>query len=240
MGQNTHGEGGNCSSAEVGRLCCNSPARSPRCKSRVCGACHVGACGLRLQVLGRMKQAMVEHSSSASHSFLLDDDSTLPFVANEILAQMDDKVGGGIRGSVLCNVGGWVCVCVCRMSCWHDAVCACRASRQQQAHLLHCIVVDQAVLHCTPVCPCLCPSVCAGPVCGPASARRPQVRRECWQLCFPGEGAAVQPDVTLLRRCCSVWLSAHGTCAGRLCWWLRVKGSKHSVFPALACVCFVR
>jgi hypothetical protein len=39
-----------------------------------------------------MKQAMVEHSSSASHSFLLDDDSTLPFVANEILAQMDDKV----------------------------------------------------------------------------------------------------------------------------------------------------
>jgi hypothetical protein len=45
-----------------------------------------------LQVLGRMKQAMVEHSSSASHSFLLDDDSTLPFVANDILAQMDDKV----------------------------------------------------------------------------------------------------------------------------------------------------
>lgn len=39
-----------------------------------------------------MKQAMVEHSSSASHSFLLDDDSTLPFVASDILAQMDDKV----------------------------------------------------------------------------------------------------------------------------------------------------
>jgi hypothetical protein len=42
-----------------------------------------------------MKQAMVEHSSSASHSFLLDDDSTLPFVASDILAQMDDKVGAG-------------------------------------------------------------------------------------------------------------------------------------------------
>lgn len=41
-----------------------------------------------------MKQAMVEHSSSASHSFLLDDDSTLPFAANDILAQMDDKVCG--------------------------------------------------------------------------------------------------------------------------------------------------
>lgn len=47
---------------------------------------------LSAQVLGRMKQAMVEHSSSASHSFLLDDDSTLPFAANDILAQMDDKV----------------------------------------------------------------------------------------------------------------------------------------------------
>jgi hypothetical protein len=45
-----------------------------------------------LQVLGRMKQAMVEHSSSASHSFLLDDDSKLPFVTSDILAHMDDKV----------------------------------------------------------------------------------------------------------------------------------------------------
>ncbi len=39
-----------------------------------------------------MKAAMMEHSSSASHSFLLDDDSTLPFSAADILAQMDDKV----------------------------------------------------------------------------------------------------------------------------------------------------
>jgi myosin-5 len=54
-----------------------------------------------LQVLGRMKQAMVEHSSSASHSFLLDDDSTLPFVANDILAQMDDKV----RATVFSCIG---------------------------------------------------------------------------------------------------------------------------------------
>jgi hypothetical protein len=57
----------------------------PHCQRCSC-VCDV------LQVLGRMKQAMVEHSSSASHSFLLDDDSTLPFVANDILAQMDDKV----------------------------------------------------------------------------------------------------------------------------------------------------
>jgi len=33
----------------------------------------------------------VDHSSSASHSFLLDDDSTLPFAAQDILMQMDDK-----------------------------------------------------------------------------------------------------------------------------------------------------
>ncbi len=36
---------------------------------------------------------MADHSSAASHSFLLDDDSTLPFTAQEVLAAMDDKVG---------------------------------------------------------------------------------------------------------------------------------------------------
>ncbi|KXZ52496.1 MYO1A protein [Gonium pectorale] len=49
------------------------------------------------EVLGRMKQAMVESHSSASHSFLLDDDSSLPFQAAELLANMDDKdLYGGI------------------------------------------------------------------------------------------------------------------------------------------------
>ncbi|MEW5300071.1 MAG: hypothetical protein WDW36_003028 [Sanguina aurantia] len=43
------------------------------------------------EVLARMKQAMVDSSASASHSFLLDDDSTLPFSAPEVLSQMDDK-----------------------------------------------------------------------------------------------------------------------------------------------------
>jgi hypothetical protein len=45
------------------------------------------------EVLARMKQAMVESSASsaASHSFLLDDDSTLPFSAGDIVGQMDDK-----------------------------------------------------------------------------------------------------------------------------------------------------
>ncbi|KAI8462592.1 MAG: hypothetical protein J3K34DRAFT_527632 [Monoraphidium minutum] len=45
------------------------------------------------EVLGRMKAAMVESSASsaASHSFLLDDDSTLPFSAADIVGQMDDR-----------------------------------------------------------------------------------------------------------------------------------------------------
>ncbi|KAG2451764.1 hypothetical protein HYH02_003543 [Chlamydomonas schloesseri] len=49
------------------------------------------------EVLGRMKQAMVDSNSSTSHSFLLDDDSSLPFQAAELLANMDDKdLYGGI------------------------------------------------------------------------------------------------------------------------------------------------
>jgi len=42
-------------------------------------------------VLGQMKQRMVDSTASTSHSFLLDDDSTLPFVAAEVLANIDDK-----------------------------------------------------------------------------------------------------------------------------------------------------
>lgn len=74
--------------AMVGVSCCRTSAHG------YLHSCPAGCFGVSCccQVLGRMKQAMVEHSSSASHSFLLDDDSTLPFVANEILAQMDDKV----------------------------------------------------------------------------------------------------------------------------------------------------
>ena len=58
--------------------------------------------GSGVQVLGRMKQAMVDHSSSASHSFLLDDDSTLPFAAQDILMQMDDKVRQGLSTCLQC------------------------------------------------------------------------------------------------------------------------------------------
>jgi len=43
------------------------------------------------EVLARMKQQMQDINSSSSHSFLLDDDSTLPFSAPEVLGAMDDK-----------------------------------------------------------------------------------------------------------------------------------------------------
>lgn len=60
------------------------------------------------EVLSRMKQAMVESNSSASHSFLLDDDSSLPFQAAELLANMDDKVREK-KNEI--GDGGWVSCC---------------------------------------------------------------------------------------------------------------------------------
>eukprot|EP00798_Chlamydomonas_sp_ICE-L_P014024 gene14024-19961_t len=44
-------------------------------------------------VLQRMKQQMLDSLSSSFHSFLLDDDSTVPFEVGEVLNAMDDKVG---------------------------------------------------------------------------------------------------------------------------------------------------
>ena len=44
-------------------------------------------------VLGRMKQLMVDNNTAASHSFLLDDDSSIPFSLDDISQLMEDKVG---------------------------------------------------------------------------------------------------------------------------------------------------
>lgn len=47
------------------------------------------------EVLSRMKAMMVESAASAaSHSFLLDEDSALPFTQDDVAAFMDDKVCG--------------------------------------------------------------------------------------------------------------------------------------------------
>ena len=48
--------------------------------------------GTIVQVLGRMKQLMVDNNTAASHSFLLDDDSSIPFSLDDIAALMEDKV----------------------------------------------------------------------------------------------------------------------------------------------------
>lgn len=44
------------------------------------------------EVLGRMKQLMVDNNTAASHSFLLDDDSSIPFSLDDISNLMEDKV----------------------------------------------------------------------------------------------------------------------------------------------------
>jgi myosin-5 len=40
-----------------------------------------------------MKQLMVDNNTAASHSFLLDDDSSIPFSLDDIAALMEDKAG---------------------------------------------------------------------------------------------------------------------------------------------------
>ena len=48
------------------------------------------------EVLSCMKQQMtVLNSSTGNHSFLLDDDATLPFAAADVLNALDDKVRHG-------------------------------------------------------------------------------------------------------------------------------------------------
>lgn len=41
--------------------------------------------------MGRMKQLMVDNNTAASHSFLLDDDSSIPFSLDDIQNLMDEK-----------------------------------------------------------------------------------------------------------------------------------------------------
>ena len=41
-----------------------------------------------------MKQLMVDNNTAASHSFLLDDDSSIPFSLDDIAALMEDKARG--------------------------------------------------------------------------------------------------------------------------------------------------
>ncbi len=56
-----------------------------------CPRPRADAAAARAQVLGRMKQLMVDNNTAASHSFLLDDDSSIPFSLDDIAALMEDK-----------------------------------------------------------------------------------------------------------------------------------------------------
>ena len=49
-----------------------------------------------------MKQLMVDNNTAASHSFLLDDDSSIPFSLDDIAALMEDKVRAGLVHTRLC------------------------------------------------------------------------------------------------------------------------------------------
>ena len=59
-------------------------------------ACSYNTETVSPEVLAQMKAAMQESASSAaSHSFLLDDDSAIPFSHADVDRMVDDKVGGG-------------------------------------------------------------------------------------------------------------------------------------------------
>lgn len=69
------------------------------------------------QVLGRMKQLMVDNNTAASHSFLLDDDSSIPFSLDDIQNLMDEKARGchlfwtnRTQTDCSCSTSGLLCV----------------------------------------------------------------------------------------------------------------------------------
>jgi hypothetical protein len=57
-------------------------------------------------VLAQMKRAMQESShNAASHSFLLDDDSAIPFGQADVERMVDDKASVCVEGG---QFGGWM------------------------------------------------------------------------------------------------------------------------------------
>ena len=66
--------------------------------------CRYGTETVSHEVLAHMKQLMVENNSAASHSFLLDDDSSIPFSLDDIQNLMDDKVSPDLHGRLWAQV----------------------------------------------------------------------------------------------------------------------------------------
>jgi hypothetical protein len=75
--------------SQMGLTVQSSPAERTDCTSGLHETC---LCLHITQVLARMKQLMVDNNTAASHSFLLDDDSSIPFSLDDIAALMEDKV----------------------------------------------------------------------------------------------------------------------------------------------------
>lgn len=71
------------------------------------------------EVLGRMKQLMVDNNTAASHSFLLDDDSSIPFSLDDISNLMEDKVNQSLAVLAFLKVTliHYVCVNVTIIHC---------------------------------------------------------------------------------------------------------------------------
>lgn len=67
-----------------------SASDTRKCDKSCCSyVCRYNTETVSSDVLAQMKQRMVDANSASSHSFLLDDDSTLPFVA----AEVDERFG---------------------------------------------------------------------------------------------------------------------------------------------------
>jgi hypothetical protein len=85
-----------------------------------------------------MKQLMVDNNTAASHSFLLDDDSSIPFSLDDIQQLMDDKARPAPRRAAL-----------------HIKLLDCMHSHAGEAPL-------RPISTCRPDCAVLWPSVHAG------------------------------------------------------------------------------
>ena len=101
------------------------------------------------EVLARMKQLMVDNNTAASHSFLLDDDSSIPFSLDDIAALMEDKAsaspGHPIPSSTLRAVCALQQRCAVQNDCSEaEQACTLNSIDVYRVCLLEGVVMQQA------------------------------------------------------------------------------------------------
>ena len=99
------------------------------------------------EVLGRMKQLMVDNNTAASHSFLLDDDSSIPFSLDDISNLMEDKVS--TMQHIICSLQHSNGPCYCSASITLPLLCksACaQAVAEQPSQHGPCTICRQTLL----------------------------------------------------------------------------------------------